>query len=302
MDRALDEIVAERHRGGGRSRGGRRGGPRPGRERTEYPRDGVRKKNASLTCNREWVHDKFDNDTGRRPVRTERRYSPEQQYETASSKLRVENIHYDLTEDDLDDLFNRIGPVLKLSLTYDRAGRSEGVAYVTYESAQDAKAAVREFDGANAKGQPIRLIPIPSGPSSGRRAPPPSRSLFDRITPAHRSRSDSPIRHSDVSGPAPTNVDRYVPGGTRSRSRSPRPRRRDGRRPGARRERGERAGGGRGGGGAGDRLARDGRPRKTQEELDAEMEDYWGQKENGNGGEAPVAEAAPNGDDIDMIE
>ncbi|KAH7417565.1 putative RNA binding protein [Cadophora sp. MPI-SDFR-AT-0126] len=303
MDRALDEIVAERHRGGGRSRGGRRGVPRQGRERTEYPRDGVRKstREDNRNIDSEWVHDKFDNDTGRRPARAERRYSPEQQYETASSKLRVENIHYDLTEDDLDDLFNRIGPVLKLSLTYDRAGRSEGVAYVTYESAQDAKAAVREFDGANAKGQPIRLIPIPSGPSGGRRAPP-SRSLFDRITPAHRSRSDSPIRHSDVSGPAPNNVDRYIPGGTRSRSRSPRPRRRDGRRPGARRERGERTGGGRGGSGAGDRLARDGRPRKTQEELDAEMEDYWGQKENGNAAEAPAAEAAPNGDDIDMIE
>lgn len=50
------------------------------------------------------------------------------------------------------DLFNRIGPVMKLSLVYDRAGRSEGVAYVTYESPQDAKRAVREFDGANAKG------------------------------------------------------------------------------------------------------------------------------------------------------
>ncbi|CZT09831.1 related to RNA and export factor binding protein [Rhynchosporium graminicola] len=339
MDRALDEIVAERQRpgGGGRSRGGRRGGPRQGgreRERTEYPRDGLTQASSFAQSTREdnrnidseWVHDKFDNDStesqyhpmklalmdslaGRRPVRAERRFTPEAQYDAPSSKLRVENLHYDLTEEDLEDLFNRIGPVLKLSLTYDRAGRSEGVAYVTYESAQDAKAAVREFDGANAKGQPIRLISIPSGPAVGRRGPPPSRSLFDRITPAHRSRSDSPIRHSDVTGPAPSNVDRYVPGGTRSRSRSPRPRRREGRRPGARREGGERRGGGEGrrGGGAGngDRLARDGRPRKTQEELDAEMEDYWGQKDGGaaNGAEAPATEAAAiNGDDIDMIE
>lgn len=35
---------------------------------------------------------------------------------------------------------------------YDRAGRSEGVAFVTYESHQDAKNAIREFDGANAAG------------------------------------------------------------------------------------------------------------------------------------------------------
>jgi THO complex subunit 4 len=72
------------------------------------------------------------------------------------------------------------------------------------------------------------------------------------------------------------------------------PRRREGRRPGARRERGERSGRG------GDRVSKDGRPKKTQEELDAEMEDYWGAKENGNGTETTAA-AAPQ-DDVDMIE
>ncbi len=123
--------------------------------------------------------------------------------------------------------------------------------------------------------------------------------MFDRITPLPgRSRSDSPVRHSDVSGPPPTNVDRYVPG-RGSRSRSPRPRGgrgRDGRRPGARRERGERNGGG----GRGERLAKDGRPKKTQEELDAEMEDYWGNKDNGAEGAAPIVAAKE--DDVDMIE
>ncbi|KAK2628349.1 hypothetical protein QTJ16_002995 [Diplocarpon rosae] len=291
MDRALDEIVAERQLT-----------PRrealavPVEDVAVFPETGAVNATTILVM-AEWVHDKFETGSYQRSSRPDRRYSPEPVYDAFSSKLRVENLHYDLTEDDLDDLFNRIGPVVKLTLTYDRAGRSEGVAYVTYETASDAKAAIREFDGANAKGQPIRLIPVPSGPSS-RRGAPPARSLFDRITiPKVRSRSDSPIRHSDVSGPPPSNVDRYVPGGTRSRSRSPYPRRRDGRRPGARRERGERVGNGRGGG---ERLAKDGRPRKTQEELDAEMEDYFGQKENGSA--APAAAAASAGDDIDMIE
>ncbi len=45
---------------------------------------------------------------------------------------------------------------MKLSLAYDRAGRSEGIAWVTYESAQDAKKAFREFDGANAKGTMVQ--------------------------------------------------------------------------------------------------------------------------------------------------
>jgi THO complex subunit 4 len=53
-------------------------------------------------------------------------------------------------------------------------------------------------------------------------------------------------------------------------------------------------------------LARDGRPKKTQEELDAEMEDYWGNKgANGAteaGTEVAVAPASTAVDDIDMIE
>jgi len=230
-------------------------------------------------------------------------------YDSGSAKLRVDNLHYELTEEDLDDLFNRIGPVVKLSLAYDRAGRSEGIAWVTYESAQDAKKAIREFDGANAKGQPIRLTYVPTGPSGGVGRPrnpfdtavAPARSLADRITlaPGARSCSLSPIRHSDVSGPAPDNVDRYVPRQT-SCSRSPLPRRREGRRSGARRERGERGNDGRGS----ERVARDGRPKKTQEELDAEMEDYWGggSKDNGNGNGNEAAAVVETQDDVDMIE
>ena len=54
-----------------------------------------------------------------------------------------------------------------------------------------------------------------------------------------------------------------------------------------------------------------GRPRKTQEELDREMEDYWGSKGHGNGAvngdagveksEEAVAPVLAEDDDIDMI-
>lgn len=108
----------------------------------------------------------------------------------------------------------------------------------------------------------------------------PSRSLFERIddprfgrgsrTRGGRSRSRSPgkPRPSDVSKPAPDGVDRYVPspvGRSRIASRSPR-RRTDV--------------GGRGRGGRERRGRRNensgARPRKTQDELDKEMDDYWG--------------------------
>jgi THO complex subunit 4 len=215
-------------------------------------------------------------------------------------------------------------------MKYDRAGRSEGTAFVTYESSRDAAQAIKEFDGANAAGQPIRLTLLPSGPSGGgpRRNPfdsavIPGRPLAERITvPGQRSRSLSPRRESDEEA-ARRGVDRYRPrggggggersggGGRLSRSRSPMAgggRRRDGggggRRPGARREGGgDRGGGGRRGERGGDRGGREGRQKKTQEELDAEMENYFagGNAQQGEG----AAQSAPQqdaGEDVDMIE
>lgn len=248
----------------------------------------------------EWVHDRFEdgsNSYGRPRHNNNRRRNSPGHSDNRGTKVKVDNLHYELNEDDLDGLFSNIGPVSKVELLYDRAGRSEGTAYVTYEETKDAKQAVREFDGANAKGQPIRLTIMPSAP---RRNPfdtahMPSRPLAERITvPSDRSRSLSPNRYPD-------GVDRYVPGGGRL-SRSPR--RRGGRRPGARRE-----GGGVGGGQQNNRggegpRGRDGRPRKTQEELDAEMADYFAP----GGTSTPTVNAstevagAGNGDDVDMIE
>ncbi|KAH6660566.1 hypothetical protein BKA67DRAFT_56483 [Truncatella angustata] len=243
----------------------------------------------------EWVHDRFEESHSNNRPRNPRRRSPgpSSRDDVRGAKIKVENLHWDLSKTDLEGLFGRIGPLVKVELIYDRAGRSEGLAYITYEEYQDAKEAVREFDGANAKGQPIRLSIMPSGP---RRNPfdtaqLPGRSLADRITaPGGRSRSYSPE--------VDRGIDRYVPAGGR-RSRSPISRgRRGGRRPGQRREGGPQNP--REGGDGGERKGRQGKPRKTQEELDAEMADYFG-----TGNDAPAAQASETpagGDDVDMIE
>lgn len=44
-----------------------------------------------------------------------------------------------------------------VSIQYDRSGRSTGTAIVIYGNVQDAEAAKEEYDGANAKGQPITI-------------------------------------------------------------------------------------------------------------------------------------------------
>ncbi|KAI1826417.1 RNA-binding domain-containing protein [Xylaria intraflava] len=297
MDRSLDEIVAESaepaRRRGNRSR--RAGGARSRqpREHDTYPRDGIRKstRDDRRGLDSDWVHDKFEDFHSRSRARdSHRRRSPELSHDRHGTKIKVENLHYDLSEADLEELFNRIGPVKKLELIYDRAGRSEGVSYVTYESRDNALDAIREFNGANAKGQPIHLTLISSAP---RRNPfdtaqMPSRPLAERIT-----RPQSPST-DDMA------ADNYAAKGG-LRSGSPRPRRR-GRRAGARRGENPSDKPGRA-------LGRDGRPRKTQEELDAEMADYF------DGGAESVAAAAAvkNGtdesqaaaqatEDVDMIE
>ena len=215
--------------------------------------------------------------------------------------------------------------MVSVKLLYDRMDRSEGTAFVTYKRPGDAKEAVTEFDGCNANGQPIRLTLLPTAPaavSKGNlfdRVERPTRSLFDRIEGGpgsredtrentgsrRRNRSESPRRR-----PVPEGVDRYVPSGPRSRSpirRRGTPRE-PGRRPGQRREDSGRRGRADGEG----RSVVGGRPRKTAEELDAEMADYWGKlteapKTNGaqsaqNGTVAASSAALPADDDIDMIE
>jgi THO complex subunit 4 len=185
-------------------------------------------------------------------------------------------------------LFTGIGPISSVSIVYDRQDRSTGVAYVIYSDVRDARTAIQEFDGANANGQPIKLSLVPNGPAKPARNPfdtaeRPSRSLFDRIDDSERRRrvgesdEEPPSRRSNVSKPPPDHIDRYVPGQDANRQRrSPRGTNdRGSRRPGQRRQR-------EGAKDAEGHMIVQGRPRKTAEELDAEMDNYWGDNTNAN--------------------
>ncbi|KAJ6446291.1 RNA binding protein [Purpureocillium lavendulum] len=269
MDRGLDEIIADTRSSGPRNRRGGGDRRRDRNDRNDYPRDGVRKSSGPNLIS-------TVADSRRAPASHRRRDSPSRR-EPTGSKLKVENIHYDLTEDDLDELFTRIGPVTRLQLLYDRAGRSEGTAYVTYEHRDDAQDAIRQFDGANANGQPIRLTLLPSR-NPFDTAVMPGRPLAERISaPGGRARSLSPRRRYEEDDAARKGIDR---------------------REGPAKE--QQAGRGTRG---------NPRTKKTQEELDAEMEDYFG---SGSGGAAAAAagseqqngkaDAVAAHNDIDMIE
>ena len=130
-------------------------------------------------------------------------------------------------------------------MKYDKAGRSDGVAFVTYTSIDDANEAIRKYNGANAAGQPITVsldIEAPRRPASvpGARGP--------------------------RTGPRGLGSGSRFTGGARMDSG------RDGR------------------GGGGERPHR--QPRRTQEDLDKELDDFMSgpppAAENGTGEEMAV--------------
>jgi THO complex subunit 4 len=62
------------------------------------------------------------------------------------------------------DLFQKIGSLQSLHLKYDTLGRSDGVAYVVYTHIEDAKEAIRKYNGAKAAGQQITVTLIGERP------------------------------------------------------------------------------------------------------------------------------------------
>ncbi|KAK0547890.1 hypothetical protein OC846_001150 [Tilletia horrida] len=112
-----------------------------------------------------WQHDKFNedgtgpgsNDRGLRPAGSSQRSSS---YNAAhiSQKLKIQDLHYEITETDLRELFEGVGDLLKApEIVYDRSGRSTGVAYVVFQRAEDAAQAKREFHQQHAHGEPISI-------------------------------------------------------------------------------------------------------------------------------------------------
>jgi cold-inducible RNA-binding protein len=72
-----------------------------------------------------------------------------------SIKLFVGNLSYNVTSDDLEDLFRPLGEVISSNVVTDRVtGRSRGFGFVEMETSEAAQAAIeqlndREYEGRN---------------------------------------------------------------------------------------------------------------------------------------------------------
>ncbi|KAI9179501.1 hypothetical protein H9P43_004827 [Blastocladiella emersonii ATCC 22665] len=76
---------------------------------------------------------------------------------TGSTKISVANLDPNVTESDLELLFNRVGRVKRVQLFFDRNGRSQGTAQVVYASKPDAAAAIAQYNGVTLDGRAMRI-------------------------------------------------------------------------------------------------------------------------------------------------
>ena len=73
-------------------------------------------------------------------------------------KLFVGNLSWGLSENDLYNLFSSYGQIDECRLILDReTGRSRGFGFVTFNSADAAKAAEAELNGKEVDGRPLKV-------------------------------------------------------------------------------------------------------------------------------------------------
>lgn len=74
------------------------------------------------------------------------------------TKLYVGNLSYNVTENELQDLFAQHGTVAEVNLMMDRdTGRPRGFAFVTMEAADGAAAAIQNLQGKDLDGRALTV-------------------------------------------------------------------------------------------------------------------------------------------------
>jgi THO complex subunit 4 len=94
-----------------------------------------------------WMHDLYG-DNPAYSTAHERQIS----VSDANFCVKIENLHWNVTQEDLQELFSAVGVVSQIKIHFDRSGRSEGKATIFYVNEQDAKAAVEEYNGRQLDG------------------------------------------------------------------------------------------------------------------------------------------------------
>ncbi|KAJ3033227.1 hypothetical protein HDV00_006581 [Rhizophlyctis rosea] len=74
-----------------------------------------------------------------------------------ADKIVVSNLGKSVTERDVMELFNHVGPVRNAFLSFDSQGKSKGVATVLFKNHGDAAKAVREYHNRTLDGRAMKI-------------------------------------------------------------------------------------------------------------------------------------------------
>ena len=80
---------------------------------------------------------------------------------TTGTKLRVANLDFNVTADDLTELFASIGDIKTVVM------EKKGVASVTYKRKADAETAISQYDGVPLDGRPLKISIVGGGLGAG---------------------------------------------------------------------------------------------------------------------------------------
>ena len=94
----------------------------------------------------------FNVDDDRRRRRTEDSWKPRATNWSSQSKtIKVTNIPYDLTRQDVRDAFHSAGSI-------ERCDVEKGTAWITFKDSRDAQDAVKNYDGGDMNGRRIKVV------------------------------------------------------------------------------------------------------------------------------------------------
>ena len=91
----------------------------------------------------------------------------EEKKSTLSTRLKVTNLSNTISNEDLNVLFKNIGPLKEWRREYDEFGRPLGSAIVAYNTVEDAKKAVEEYNKAELDDNVLVIEYVPNARSEG---------------------------------------------------------------------------------------------------------------------------------------